>query len=125
MIGAGLYLADTDAEARRLFTSVQMQFAKLFRGNPGELEPPCADIDAFWTSAERVGVERALRSALVGSPATVRAQLGALLAQTAADEVMFATQIHDHAARLRSYELGAALAAEAVEATAPARAAAR
>ncbi|MEX2482860.1 MAG: LLM class flavin-dependent oxidoreductase [Gammaproteobacteria bacterium] len=112
MVGAGLYAADSDAEARRLFSSVQIQFTNLFRGAPGVLEPPRDDMDTYWTPAERAGVERALTYALVGSAATVRDRLEAFLELTAADEVMLSAQIYDHRARLRAYELGAEICRE-------------
>jgi len=119
MVGAGLYVADTDAAAQRLFTSVQIQFTNLFRGAPGELEAPVDDIDRYWTPAERGGVERALAYAMVGSPRTVRERLDDFIALTGADEVMLSGQIHDHAARLRAYELGAEICSEIVGRVAP------
>jgi len=107
MVGAGLYAADDEHEARRLFTSVQIQFTNLFRGAPGELQPPIDDIDAYWNPAERVGVERALAHAFVGDADGVADGLRRFIDMTEADEVMLATQIHDHGARLRSYAIGA------------------
>ncbi|MEQ8661004.1 MAG: LLM class flavin-dependent oxidoreductase [Gammaproteobacteria bacterium] len=107
MVGAGLYAAASDAAAERLFTSVQIQFTNLFRGAPGELQPPVDDMDAYWTPAERAGVERMLQYAFVGDPDTVGTALARFVAQTGADEVMLAAQIHDHGARLESYAIGA------------------
>ncbi|MCB1749868.1 MAG: LLM class flavin-dependent oxidoreductase [Gammaproteobacteria bacterium] len=112
MVGAGLYVADNEREARRLYTSMQIQFTNLFRGAPGEVQPPIEDMDTYWTPAERAGVERALKYCFVGDREQVAAQLADFVAQTGADEVMLAAQIHDHAARLRSYEIGAGICAE-------------
>jgi luciferase family oxidoreductase group 1 len=113
MLGVSVFAADTDAEAVRLFTSVQQQFTNLFRGAPGKLLPPRDSMDEFWSPAEKAGVDRALMYAMVGSPGTVRGQLQEFIAMTAADELMVTAQIHDHAARLRSFEMAAALRAEA------------
>jgi len=105
MAGVSVVAADTDAEARRLFTSLQMQFVNLRRGRPGQLNPPVDSLDNFWSAAERAGVEHALRYAVVGSPDVVRRGLETFAADTGVDELMITSQIHDHAARLRSYEI--------------------
>jgi alkanesulfonate monooxygenase SsuD/methylene tetrahydromethanopterin reductase-like flavin-dependent oxidoreductase (luciferase family) len=112
MVGAGLFAADTEAEARRLLTSAQQQFMNLRRGRPGPLPPPVDSMDRLWTPVERAGVERALSRAIVGSPDTVRRGLEAFIAQTQADELMLTAQIFDHAARLHSFEIAAHAAAE-------------
>jgi len=105
MVAANVVVADSDTGARRLFTSMQQGFTHLFRGTRSQLRPPIDDIDAYWTPAEKVQVDRMLQYSFVGSPQTVRAGLDAFIARTAADEVMVAAGIHDHAARLRSYQL--------------------
>jgi luciferase family oxidoreductase group 1 len=105
MAGVSVVAADTDDEARRLFTSLQMQFVNLRRGRPGQLNPPVDSLDDFWSAAERAGVEHALRYAVVGSPDVVRRGLETFAADTGVDELMITSQIHDHAARLRSYEI--------------------
>lgn len=105
MVGVNVFAADTDDEARRLFTSVQQQFVNLRRGSPGLLQPPIDDIDAYCTPMERIGVDRALACSLVGSPATVQRQLAEFIERTGADELMTTAQIFDHRARLRSFEI--------------------
>ena len=77
----------------------------LRRGRPGPLNPPVDSLDDFWSPSERAGVEHALRYAIVGSPDAVRRGLVAFAADTGVDELMITSQIHDHAARLRSYEI--------------------
>ena len=109
MVGVTVVAADTDAEARRLFTSLQQSFIALRRGMPGLLMPPVDDLNAIVPPAARAGVDHALRYAVVGSPETVRHGLARLLAQTDADELMITAQIYDQVARLRSYEIVAAL----------------
>ena len=105
MVGANVVAADDDAEARRLFTSAQQSFANILRGRRGRLPAPIDDIDAYWTDAERERASAMLSRSFVGSQATVREGLEAFATETAADEIIVAAAIHDHAARLRSYEL--------------------
>jgi luciferase family oxidoreductase group 1 len=109
MAGISVFAADTDADARRLFTSLQMQWVNLRRGRPGPLSPPVDNLDEFWSPAERAGVEHALRYAIVGAPEAVGRGLQAFAADTGADELMITAQIHDHRARLRSYEIVASI----------------
>ncbi len=97
--------ADTDAEARWLYTSTQQAFANMQRNGRGPLPPPIDDIEAYWSPAEKAQAEHMLAYAVVGGPETVRAGLAAFIALTAADEVMVASMIHDHGARLRSFEI--------------------
>jgi alkanesulfonate monooxygenase SsuD/methylene tetrahydromethanopterin reductase-like flavin-dependent oxidoreductase (luciferase family) len=97
--------AGTDAEAARLFTSLQQSFVNLRRGTPGPLPPPVDSMDGRWSPMEQAGVENAFREAIVGSPATVKRGIEAFLRRTAVDELMVTASIYDHAARLRSFEL--------------------
>jgi alkanesulfonate monooxygenase SsuD/methylene tetrahydromethanopterin reductase-like flavin-dependent oxidoreductase (luciferase family) len=62
-------------------------------------------MEGHWSDFERAGVERALRYSFVGSAETVRRGLEAFIELTGADEIMAASQIFDHRARLRSFEL--------------------
>lgn len=105
MAGVSAVAADTDAEARRLFTSVQQQFINLRRGTPTTLQPPIDDMDSYWSPREKAQVEHAQRRAVVGSPETVRRGLAAFIEETGVDEIMLAGQIFDHQARLRSFEI--------------------
>jgi luciferase family oxidoreductase group 1 len=105
MVGVNVVVADTDAEARRLFTSVQQSFTNMVRGTRGKLPPPIDDIETYWYPHEKAQASGMLACAVVGSPETVRAGLDRLIAETQADEFMVASAIYDHQARLRSYEL--------------------
>ncbi|MCW3003751.1 MAG: class flavin-dependent oxidoreductase [Conexibacter sp.] len=105
MVGAYVVVAETDEEARRLFTSTQQKHTWLMRGKPQLTAPPIDDMDTFWTPMERASIEAQLREAVVGSPETVRAGLEELLERTGADEVIVATDAYDFDARRRSYEL--------------------
>ena len=105
MVGANAIVADSDAEAKRLFTSAQQAFTNLLRGTRGQLLPPIDDIERYWAPHEKAQAQRMLECSFVGSRATVRAGLERFVADTGADEVIVAAAIYDHAARLRSYEL--------------------
>ncbi|MCE4556143.1 LLM class flavin-dependent oxidoreductase [Pelomonas cellulosilytica] len=110
MVGLNVIVAPTDDEARFLFTSVQQRFLGMARGRRGKLPEPVPSMDALWTPAERLQVERMLSESVVGSPETVRAGLQATAERTGADELIVACAVHDHALRRRSYELLSALA---------------
>ncbi len=120
MVGAAVVAADTDEEARRLFTSHQQQVTNMLRGVRGQLRPPIEDIETYWTPAEKAHASRMLTYAFVGARATVRDKLRRFIELTKADEVMVASAIYDHAARLRSYEILAEIGKELAGASAAA-----
>ncbi|QRM28011.1 LLM class flavin-dependent oxidoreductase [Microvirga sp. VF16] len=105
MVGVNVIAADTDDEARHLFTSAQQSFTNLFRGARGKLQPPIDDIESYWTPSEKAQAMNMLLCSFVGSPKTVQDGLENFIAQTGADEVMVAAAIYDHSKRLRSYEI--------------------
>jgi luciferase family oxidoreductase group 1 len=105
MAAVAVFAADTDAEASRLFTSLQQSFVKLRRGTPGPLPPPVDSMDGLWTDIERAGVTHAFREAIVGSPATVGKGMADFVGRTGVDELMITAAIFDHGARLRSYQI--------------------
>ena len=105
MIGVNIVAAETDAAARRLFTSMQMSFAAIFRNARGKLPAPIDDIETWWSPAEKQQASAMLACSIVGGPETIRQGLAHLIATTAPDELMVAAAIHDDAARLRSYEI--------------------
>ncbi len=110
VVGINVVVADTEAEARRLFSSLQQRFLGMVRGVRGKLPAPVDDMDALWTPAEAAQVARMLAASVVGDPAQVRAGLQAMAERTGADEFIVACALHDHGARRRSYELLAGLA---------------
>jgi luciferase family oxidoreductase group 1 len=109
MAGLQVIVADTDEEAKRLFTSIQMAFANMVRGTRGKMRPPIDDIESYWSPAERAHAQHMLTYAFVGSPDTVRSGLQGFIDMTGVDELMVTTSIYSHEARLRSYELLAAI----------------
>lgn len=110
MIGVPVMVAETDAAARRLFTTPQQRFLRLIRNQPVELLPPVDSFNGIWNEWEKITVENKLRAALVGSEATVEEGLRRLIRATEADEVIAVTDTWDHADRLESYQRLAAVA---------------
>ena len=106
MLGMNVVAADSDEEARFLFTSLQQAFVNLRTGNPGQLPPPVNDVTSYFADP-RIGAMLAsvLSLAQVGSPATIKAGIEAFIAEHKPDELMVTGQIFDHAKRLRSYEI--------------------
>ena len=105
MVGANVIAADDDETAAWLFTSAQQSFANIQRGRRGRLPPPIDDIESYWTPPEKERASAMLRRSFVGSTETVRAGLEHFVEETEADELIVAAAIHDHTARLHSYEL--------------------
>lgn len=97
--------ADTDEEAKRLFTTQQQQFTNMIRNTRGLMPPPIDDIDSYWSPAEKAQAMRMLACSFVGSPRTLRAKLSEFLQTTGADELMVSGPIFDHEARKRSFGL--------------------
>ena len=107
MVGVNVIVADTDAEAAAIFTSLQLRFLGMQRGVRGPLPRPIDPqlMETLWSPREKAGVQRMLAATAVGSPSTARRQLDAIIERTRADELIVACAVHDHSARLRSYEL--------------------
>lgn len=107
MLGFNVFAADTDEEAQFRATSMQQAFVNLRSGRPSLLPPPVDGYLHRIGTQERALLEQILSCSAIGSPETVATQLQAFIGRTGADELMIASQIFDHAARLRSYEITA------------------
>ena len=105
MLGVNVTAAETDEEARRLFTSHQQAFVNLRRGMPAPIPPPNDRFMDGLQDHERWEIDQTLSAAVVGGPDTVRQGIDAFIARTGADELILVAQIFDHEARLRSYEI--------------------
>ena len=114
MLAVNVFAAETDAEAARLRTSQQQAFINLRSGRPGPLPRPVDRIEDVADPRWIASIEQAQRVTAAGSLESVTKGLGALIDRYRPDEVILTGQIHDHAARLRSFEL----AAEAMKALA-------
>jgi luciferase family oxidoreductase group 1 len=108
MAGVPVVAADTDEEARWLATTPQQAFLNLIRNHPGPLPPPVEKLD--WNPLEEAAVRSRFGAAVVGSAETVKRGLERFLAATKVDELILASALYDHAARLRSYEIVATVA---------------
>jgi luciferase family oxidoreductase group 1 len=110
MAGINVVAADTDAQAKRLFTSQEQAFANIFRGARGLYPEPIEDIESYWTPPEKAQASHMLTHAIVGSADTVRRGLSRFIEMTQVDELMVVSVTHDHGARRRSYEILAEVA---------------
>jgi luciferase family oxidoreductase group 1 len=105
MAATNVVAADTDSEARRLFTSLQQAFVNLRRGTPGRLPRPIDDIRAYASPLEMTMIDQALSCSIVGSAKPVMDGLRDFVAKTRVDELMITANIYDHAARLKSFAM--------------------
>jgi luciferase family oxidoreductase group 1 len=109
MLGFNVCAAETEAEARYLRTSSLQSVVRLRHGNPGQLPPPVEGFEESLTPQDQQMVAQFTSCSTVGTPATVHAGIADFVARTGADELMIVSQIYDHAARLRSFEIAASL----------------
>jgi len=109
MLGFNVFAADSDEQGQLLATSMQQAFVNLRSGRPSLLQPPVAAYADRLGPAERAMLDQVLSCSAIGAPGTVRRQLQAFVDRTGADELMITSQIFDHQARLRSYEITASL----------------
>ncbi|MDA0218500.1 MAG: LLM class flavin-dependent oxidoreductase [Proteobacteria bacterium] len=105
MLGVNVVAAESDEKAAFLRTSVLQSFVNLRSGRPGKLPPPVEGYEESLGRAKRHMLEETLSCSVHGAPGTVKAGLEAFIARTGADELMVTTHIHDHEARLRSFEI--------------------
>ncbi|MDB5750413.1 MAG: hypothetical protein JWP65_834 [Ramlibacter sp.] len=111
MLGFNVFAADTDAQAQVLATSMQQAFVNLRSGRPTKLQRPLPGYLERLGPQERTMLDGVLAATAIGSPDTVRRGLREFIERTGADELMITSQMYDHAARLRSYEITAGLLA--------------
>ena len=109
MVGVNVVAADSDAEARHLFTSQQVQSTDMLRGKRDPLGPPIDDIERYWNHQEKPAVNHKLTHSFVGTEETIQAGLADLIAQTQADEIIANIRLFEPAACLRTLEILAAV----------------
>jgi alkanesulfonate monooxygenase SsuD/methylene tetrahydromethanopterin reductase-like flavin-dependent oxidoreductase (luciferase family) len=117
MVGCNAIVADTEDEAKRLFTSPQQNSTRMVRGTRGQLPPPIDDIESFWSPAEKARASSMLACSFYGSAETIKGKLDLLVEATGADELMVAAAIWDHSARVRSFELLAEAMGQSTQST--------
>jgi luciferase family oxidoreductase group 1 len=113
MCGLTAIAADSDAGAKRLFSSQQLAFVSLRAGNPIPLPAPVDDVEKFIDPRVLRLLDEVTSRSVVGAPSTVREGIKAFIARTQADELMIASPVFDHAARIHSYEILARIRDEA------------
>jgi luciferase family oxidoreductase group 1 len=123
ILGVAVVAADTDAEADRLATTIDLNYARRQKGEYLPLASPEEAAAYPYTASDKERIACNRRRVFAGAAATVRARLEALVAATKADELMVSTMIYDHGARRHSYEV-LAQAFGLPSAAAPAQAAA-
>lgn len=105
MAGFNVFAADTDEEARLLFSSIQQAFVNLRTGNAGQLPPPVLNYEQSLDPRFASAIKAALACSAVGNKETIRQQIDAFVERTGVDELMVTAQIFDHQARLHSFQL--------------------
>lgn len=105
MAGVMAVVADTDEEAKYLFTSAQQQFVNLRRSRNLPFARPVDNMDGIWSPSEKHMVEHMLQYAIVGSKESVAFQLSSFIDMTKVDELIISMPIHDSEARLKSLRL--------------------
>jgi luciferase family oxidoreductase group 1 len=105
MLGFNAFAADSADEAELLATSVQQAFVNLRSGTPAKLPPPVANYAETLPPQARAMLDQVLTCSAIGDAAMVAERIEAFVERTGADELMITSQIYDHTARLRSYEI--------------------
>ena len=105
-MGVPTVVAETDAEAEYLATSVYQRIQNLVTGAPSiKLKPPVGSMEGRWSVAEKMAVQNFLAMAQIGSPTTVKQGLENLLEQYEVDEFIFTCDIYDTQKRLDNFSL--------------------
>ena len=112
MVGYNVFAADTDAQAQLLASSMQQAFVALRSGRPGRLPPPVPGYLDSLPPMERAMLDQVLSCSAIGAPDTVAGRVASFIDRVQPDELIITSQIFDHAARLRSYEIVAAVHAD-------------
>ncbi|HEY1145113.1 MAG TPA: LLM class flavin-dependent oxidoreductase [Allosphingosinicella sp.] len=107
MLGFNVFAAETDEEGEFLASSMQQAFVALRSGQPTKLRPPVEHYADGLPYAQRAMLDQVLACSAIGSPPSVAAAIETFIERTGADELMITSQIYDHEARLRSYEIAA------------------
>ncbi|MBV8740214.1 MAG: LLM class flavin-dependent oxidoreductase [Sinobacteraceae bacterium] len=112
MLGFNVFAADSEAQARLIASSMQQAFVNLRSGRPSTLPPPVEGYEKQLPPEARALLADVLGCSAIGTRESIGAQIAAFIERTAADELMITSQIYEHAARLRSYQIAAEVHAE-------------
>lgn len=97
--------ADTTEEAERIATSLYMAFLNIIKGTRTTLQPPVRNMDELWNDAERYATQQMLTYTFVGSAEDLKEEMQAFADETRVDEIMAASMVYDHDARVKSYKI--------------------
>ena len=109
MVAVAAIVAADDERARWLSGPARLSMARLRSGMPTKFPTPEEAADHEFSAAEESSISSLTGSAIIGGPEKARTGFDQLIADTRADELMVTTMVHDHADRVRSYELVAEL----------------
>jgi luciferase family oxidoreductase group 1 len=120
MLGFNVFAADTDDEAHLLASSMQQAFVNLRSGRPSRLQPPVRGYRERLSASEQALLQQVLSCSAIGSPAKVQEQIATFIERTGANELIINSNVFDHAARLRSFEITAQVRERLAQVTAAA-----
>jgi luciferase family oxidoreductase group 1 len=106
LVSADVVVGPDDETARRLAAGYGL-WVRSIRTGAGAIPFPTPEevLAHEWTDEDDSLVADRVDTQFVGSPETVVAGLDVLVADTGADELLITTITHDHADRVRSYQL--------------------
>ena len=105
MAGINVYIADTDEEAEKLFTSLIRMFVGVLTGARDPLHPPTEMTEDLKAMFNHPAVNQMLKYSFVGSKQTVRNKLKRFLAETGVDELIAVSAMYSIDDRIRSARL--------------------
>lgn len=105
ILAVSVVCAESEDEADYLASSLDLMWVRIRRGEFKPVPTPEEARAYQYTAVEQHYVEENRSRYLIGTRERVRSDIEKLVAETKADEVMVTSMVHDHAARVRSYEL--------------------
>ncbi|MFC2188347.1 LLM class flavin-dependent oxidoreductase [Fulvivirgaceae bacterium LMO-SS25] len=110
--GVNVYIADTDEEAERMFTSLIRMFMSILTGARDPLQPPTQMDEELKEIFQHPSINQMLKYSFVGSKQTVKNQVKAFLDQTGVNELIAVSTIYDIQDRIKSVRLFAEIMVE-------------
>jgi luciferase family oxidoreductase group 1 len=112
MAGINVYIADTDEEAEKLFTSLIRMFVGILTGAKELLQPPTAMTEELKGMYLHPSVNQMLKYSFVGSKQTVKNQIQAFLSDTGVDELIAVSSMYDINDKIKSARIFAEIMGE-------------
>ncbi|WP_256002106.1 LLM class flavin-dependent oxidoreductase [Pedobacter deserti] len=105
MAGINVFVADTDEEAQRLFTTIIRMFMGVLTGMPQPLQPPTDMTDEYFELLSHPSLQQMLKFSFVGSKETVERQVREFLEDTGVDELIVVCPTYSLEDRIKSVRL--------------------